>query len=147
MTHTIESELIDTAVGQGQILFTLDLAGNFKSLDSLTERIFGYSAGELSRMNLAHLVPPQHADYVRSQIARAVDAGLGAVYEVEICAKDGRRLALEISTRLIMRDGCPFELEAIGFLRADSWSTQARCLHEEVWIDCGLTGARALTFI
>jgi len=147
MSLKIERDSRDDALDETQILFRLDLAGNFKSVDSAAGRAFGYTSDEICRMNLTHLVPPNYADYVREQIARALVADLGAVYELEIHTKDGECLACEVSTRLIMRNGCPFELEAIAFPRVDSWVTRAKCLDEEFWIGPGLDSARALTFI
>src|SRR6266576_1738675 len=68
-----------------QILFTLDLAGNFKSVDAAAERTFGYAAEKLYEMNIAELVAPSYSDYLQQQIARATTDDLGSVYEIEVC--------------------------------------------------------------
>jgi len=130
-----------------QILFTLDLAGNFKSVDATAERTFGYAAEKMRGMNIVELVAPNHSDYLQEQIARAVEGELGAVYEVEMLTKDRNCLALEISTRLVMRNGFPFELEAIAFPRVNTWEVRPRCLDEEFWIGPGLNGPSTLTFL
>lgn len=130
-----------------QILFTLDLAGNFKSVNAAAERIFGYTAENLYEMNIAELVAPSQADRLQEQIARAAVGKLGAVYEIEIYTRDGRCRPLEISTRLITRNGCPFELEAIAFPRINTFGGRPRCLDEEFWIGPGLNGPSTLTFL
>src|SRR4051812_21804085 len=148
MTHGIEYEARhDGATNEKQILFTLDLAGNFKSANSAAQDIFGYSTAEMQLMNIAELIAPSLANYLQDQIAQAVIGELGAVYEVEIYAKDGQAVPLELSTRVVMRDGCPFELQGIAFPRMNVLEVRPRCLDEEFWIGPGLNGPSALTFL
>lgn len=146
MTHRTDYEARhDDAVPQ--ILFTLDLAGNFKSANSAAQDIFGYTAAEMRLMNIADLIAPSLADYLQDQITQSVVGNLGAVYEVEIYAKDGQSVPLELSTRVVMRNGCPFELEGIAFPQIEIFGGRPRCLDEEFWIGPGLTGRSALTFL
>ena len=147
MTINIDRECQTPAMEEMQILFTLDLAGNFKSLNRAGARMLGYAPEEICRMNLAQLVAPNYADYVREQIAHAVVGELGAVYEIEIYGKNGEAHPLEISMRSMVRNDCPFELEAIAFPRVNPWPTRARCLDEKFWIDAGLNSPRALILI
>ena len=135
------------AIQETQILFTLDLAGNFKYVNSAAEHLFGYSAAEMCRMNFVELVPPGFAHYLQGQITQTVAGELGAVYEIEIYTKPGHCLALEISTRLVMRNGCPFELEGIAFPKINIFGGRPRCLDEEFWIGPGLNGPSTLTFL
>ena len=130
-----------------QILFTLDLAGNFKSVDATAERAFGYSAEKMCQMNITELVAPSCADYLKKRIAEAAVGDLGSVYEVDVYTRDGQRRPLEISTRLVTRNGCPFELEGIAVPRINTIGGRPRCLDEEFWIGLGLNGPSALTFL
>jgi hypothetical protein len=98
-------------------------------------------------MNIAELVAPTHAEYLQEQIARAAVEDLGAVYEIEVFTRDGHCRPLEISTRLIMRNGRPFELEGIAFPRINTFGGRPRCLDEEFWIGPGLNGPSTLTFL
>ena len=148
MTHKIDCEARDAgATEQTQILFTLDLAGNFKYVNSAAEQLFGYCAEEIFVMNIAELVAPGFAQYLQGQMARTAAGELGAVYEIEIYTKDGQCLPLEISTSLVTRHGSPFELEGIAFPLINISGGRPRCLDEEFWIGPGLNGATALTFI
>ncbi len=141
------SQKIDCESHPTQILFTLDLAGNFKEVNAAAEQMFGYSAAEICSMNIAELVAPGFANYLQGQIARTVAGELGAVFEIEIYSKDGECLPLELSTRLISRNGSPFELEGIAFPLTNKPGGRPRCLDEEFWIGPGLNGPAALTFI
>jgi len=135
------------ATEQTQIIFKLDLAGDFKFVNSAAEELLGYCAEEICMMNIADLVAPGFAHYLQGQMARAIAGELGAVYEIEIYTKDGQCLPLEISTRLVTRNGSPFELEGIAFPLINEFGGRPRCLDEEFWIGPGLNGPMALTFI
>jgi PAS domain S-box-containing protein len=148
MNHKIDCEARDEgATAETQILFTLDLAGNFKYVNSAAEQLFGYTAEEIRMLNIADLVAAGFSHYLEGQMARAVAAELGAVYEIEIYTKDGECLPLEISTSLITRNGSPFELEGIAFPLINTFGGRPRCLDEEFWIGPGRNGPSALTFI
>ena len=135
------------ATQEKPILFTLDLAGNFKRVNSAAEQLFGYSAAEICMMNIAELLAPGLAPYLQDQIASAPRGDLGAVYEVEVYTADGDSLPLEISTRVITRNGSPFELEGIAFPLVNKFGGRPRCLDDEFWIGPGLNGPRPLTFL
>jgi len=147
MNHKIDHETRDKSVTEEtQILFKLDLAGNFKFVNSAAEELLGYCAREICMMNIADLAPG-YSHYLQGQMARAVAGELGAVYEIEMYTKDGQCLPLEISTRLVTRHGSPFELEGIAFPLVNAFGGRPRCLDEEFWIGPGLNGPMALTFI
>lgn len=135
------------ATGEMPILFTLDLEGNFKSVNAAGEQVLGYSAAEMRLMNITDLVGPDFSVYLHSEIANAADADLGNVYQIEIHTKDGQSLPLEISTRLVTRHGSPFELEGIAFPLVNTIGGRPRCLDEQFWIGPGLNDPKTLTFM
>ena len=55
-----------------EIVYTLDLTGNFTFLNEVGERLSGYSCDEACRMNITQVVAPELAEYVRQQITRTV---------------------------------------------------------------------------
>jgi len=96
------------------ILFAHDLAGHITFLNEAGERILGYSCQEACEMNIAELVTPEFADQVRKQLGDNVRETLGAVVEIDVIAKDGRRVALEVSTRIALADGRPTGIDGIA---------------------------------
>jgi len=78
-------------------------------------------------MNITQVVAPELAEYVRQQITRTVREWFGAVYEIEIITKDRRRVALETSTHVVLRDGQPIEIQGIALAPI----AQARRLPDE----------------
>jgi Holliday junction resolvase-like predicted endonuclease len=50
----------------------------------------------------------------REMIAHKASEKVSTVYEIDIITKDGRRVRLEVSTRLILRDGKPIGVQGIA---------------------------------
>ena len=120
---------------ENQILFVIDLAGNFKFVNAAAECVSGYSREEACRMNISQVVAPKLREYVRQQIRDALQGNFGAVYEIEIITKDRRRVTLETSAQLVRRNGEPFEIQGIAFPAVRARDGQAdlrpRCLDKE----------------
>ncbi|MBM3190075.1 MAG: diguanylate cyclase, partial [Chloroflexi bacterium] len=103
-------ELFENA---SDMVYTLDLDGRITSLNKAAERLTGYSRAEALRMKLVDLVAPDHRDAARSIIQRHLAGEPPATHEIDILTKSGHRLALEISTHLIAREGRPIGLQGI----------------------------------
>ena len=92
------------------LVYTHDLRGNLTSINEAAERLSGYSRAEACSMNIADIVAPDHLELAQQMIRhKRGDEQLTTVYELDVVTKDGRRVPLEVSTRLMMRDG-----EAVG---------------------------------
>jgi two-component system, cell cycle sensor histidine kinase and response regulator CckA len=96
------------------VTYAHNLSGNFTFLSEEGERISGYSCEEVCRMNIADLLDPEIAAKVHEQIIRDVQKCVGAVYEIDLIAKDGRHVPLEVSTRVAFREGKPIEVQGIA---------------------------------
>ncbi len=104
-------ELFENA---NDIIYTHDLAGNFTSLNRSGERLTGYSREEAAIMNVADVIAPEYLALAREMIAHKASENVSTVYEIEIISKEGKRVRLEVSTRLIFRDGKPVGVQGIG---------------------------------
>jgi PAS domain S-box-containing protein len=104
-------ELFENA---NDIIYTHDLAGNFTSLNRSGELITGYSRAEAALMNVADVIAPEHLALAREMIAQKASERVSTVYEIDIISKQGRRVRLEVSTRLIFRDGKAVGVQGIG---------------------------------
>ncbi|CAN5131076.1 hypothetical protein BH18ACI2_BH18ACI2_26920 [soil metagenome] len=96
------------------IFYTHDLKGDYTFLNKAGERITGYTREEAMSLNLADLVVPEYLDRVREMLARKLKEGIETYYEVEIMTKDRRRLTLEVSSRLLSRDGQAIGIQGIA---------------------------------
>lgn len=104
----------DLVENANDAIYTLDAAGRFTSINPAGEQMTGYSRGEALSIGLADVVPPEHAERTRERLALEIAAGVPAVNELEIRAKDGRPLVLEISSRPIHEKGRIVGLEGIA---------------------------------
>lgn len=96
------------------VVYAYDLSGNITFLNHEGERILGYSREEACRMNIAEVVDPSIAGHIQKQILRDAKGPVGTVYEIDIIAKDGRRIPVEVSTRVVLRDGVGVEVQGIA---------------------------------
>jgi diguanylate cyclase (GGDEF)-like protein/PAS domain S-box-containing protein len=119
-------ELFENA---NDLIYTHDLAGNFTSLNKTGERIMGYTREEAMKLNIAQIVAPEHLARAREMMTRKGLIDEATVYELEIIAKDGQRVPLEVSTRLIYANGEPCGVQGIARDIAERKHTEAKLLH------------------
>jgi PAS domain S-box-containing protein len=104
-------ELFENA---NDIIYTHDLQGNFTSLNRSGERITGYTREETMKMNVADVIAPEYLNLAREMIRQKSSQKISTVYEIDIISKQGRRIRLEVSTRLIFREGRPVGVQGIA---------------------------------
>jgi PAS domain S-box-containing protein len=125
-------------IADNQIVFTLDAGGNFRFVNNAGERLCGYSRHELSRMNVAQIIRPCFANYMRQQLRRNLRQRFGTVYEVEVLTKQGRSVMLEISIHLVRDSQHAIEIHGIAFQPKESEREKRlkqRCLDERFVFD------------
>ncbi|CAN5552286.1 hypothetical protein BH10ACI2_BH10ACI2_20020 [soil metagenome] len=113
-TRKTEERYKDLFENANDLIYTHDLEGNFTSLNRAGEIITGFPREEALEKNIADVVAPEFLDVAQSMTARKIMGDLPTTYELEIVAKDGHRVMLELSTRLILADGLPVGVQGIG---------------------------------
>ncbi|MCA9823624.1 MAG: EAL domain-containing protein [Dehalococcoidia bacterium] len=101
--------------GANDIIYTHDLDGVFTSVNAAGLRITGYAAAEVIGHPYSTVVAPDHLDFVREitlQKLRGEEAETR--YEIDILAKGGARIRVEVSSKILERDGRPFEVLGIA---------------------------------
>jgi PAS domain S-box-containing protein len=104
-------ELFENA---SSMIFTTDLDGRFTSLNRAGQQWLGYSQEEAVQMDLWRIVVPEYLDTVKQDRMRMMDGGTQLTSEIEVVAKGGRRLRLEVKPRLMRRGGQPVGIQAIA---------------------------------
>jgi PAS domain S-box-containing protein len=104
-------ELFENA---SDVVYTTDLEGGLTSLNRVAEQTLAYSREEATQMNLRQLVDPGHWQRVEQTRERLLAGDSAVTLELEITAKDGRRVMLEVNPRLIYKDGKPVGMQGIG---------------------------------
>src|SRR5215475_8742041 len=104
-------ELFENA---SDFVYTADMQGRLTSTNKAGERLLGYSREEFAVINLADIITPESLERSRQMRLSKETGTAWTTYEVELITKDNRHLPLEVSTRLIYRDGKPVGVQGIG---------------------------------
>jgi len=97
-------ELFENA---NDIIYTVDLKGNYTSANKACERIVGYTQDEALKMNLTEIIAPEYVEEAKSRLKRPPEERVVSNFELEIIAKGGQRRKLEVNSRIIYKDGKP----------------------------------------
>jgi PAS domain S-box-containing protein len=101
-----EGELIEvkerlnyTIQNMKDIIFSIDLMGNYTYTNVVAAEITGYSVDELLKMNMRELIAPEYHELVFGRVKKRI-AGepLEQPLSIEIISKDGKRTWLELTT-------------------------------------------------
>jgi PAS domain S-box-containing protein len=89
------------------IIFTHDENGKLTSLNKAGEEILGYTREEAATFNFDQLIDPGQQGGFRALLQQLKDGLPGAHCELEMRAKDGRRVVLRVNLRLQQWSGKP----------------------------------------
>ncbi len=104
-------ELFENA---NDIVYTNDLTGKLLSLNKAGELLLGYSRQELVGMHFNKYVAPEFIALCREMLDRKIGGEAKTVYELEFITKEGVRVPMEASTRLIFKMGQPVAVQGIA---------------------------------
>jgi PAS domain S-box-containing protein len=97
-------ELFENA---NDIVFTLDLEGNLTSLNKAGEQVSGYSREEFLGQSITRILTPESVAVMWGMRNRKIAGEARTNYELDMIAKDGRKVRIEVSSRLIYGDDGP----------------------------------------
>jgi diguanylate cyclase (GGDEF)-like protein/PAS domain S-box-containing protein len=96
------------------MVYTHDLAGKITSINKAAERILGYSRSEALQMRFNQLVAPDFRQTARRMIDRQIADEAPITQELDFITQDGSRITLEVSHRLIFREGRAVGIQGIA---------------------------------
>jgi PAS domain S-box-containing protein len=88
-------------------IYIHDLNGRYTSVNRAAEELTGYSREEILGRHYSNFVLPTYLKTVRENFCRKLDVPLETTYETEIACKDGKRKPVEVTSRMIYRNGEP----------------------------------------
>jgi PAS domain S-box-containing protein len=84
-----------------------DMNGRYTSVNRAAEKLSGYSREEIIGKHFSDFMAPEYARQVRRQLHRKLESAGETCYEIEMITRSGRRVPVEISSRLIFEHGVP----------------------------------------
>jgi two-component system cell cycle sensor histidine kinase/response regulator CckA len=96
------------------IIYEHDLKGNYTSTNKAGEVITGYTLEETLQLNMAQTVAPEYLAKAQEMFRRKVAGEKTTAYELEIISKQGKRVAVEVNTRLVYHNGLPVGVQGIA---------------------------------
>src|SRR5258706_1200031 len=85
--------------------YVLDLNGRYISVNRAAEKLSGYPRAEILGQRFSDFIAPEHLEVVSHNLCRKVIDEGETKYEIEVVAKDGRRVPVEVSSHLIYENG------------------------------------------
>ena len=86
-------------------MYVHDLEGTYTSANHAAEKLTGYSREEIVGHHFSEFVAAEHVKQVRERFCGKLAKQGETTYEVEVIAKDGRRVPVEVSSRAIYENG------------------------------------------
>ncbi|HMJ26483.1 MAG TPA: PAS domain S-box protein, partial [Pyrinomonadaceae bacterium] len=86
-------------------IYIHDLNGVYVSVNRAGQELAGYTRDEIIGKNFADFMAPEYVELIRTNLSKKLEGQGLTAYEIELRAKDGRSIPLEVSTRLIYEKG------------------------------------------
>jgi PAS domain S-box-containing protein len=90
-------------------IYVHDLSGRYTLVNRAAEQLSGYTREEILGKHYSNFVAPRHLKEARENFCLKLDVPIETTYEAEIVCKNGARIPVEISSRMIYENG-----EAVG---------------------------------
>jgi PAS domain S-box-containing protein len=95
-------------------IYVHDLKGTYISANRAAEKLVGYTRDEIVGKNIIDFMAPKYIEQIRANLNRKLEGQGMTAYEIEVLAKDGRSVPVEVSTRLIYENGTAVSVQGIA---------------------------------
>ncbi|HEU4932162.1 MAG TPA: PAS domain S-box protein [Pyrinomonadaceae bacterium] len=92
-------------------IYVHDLTGRYIMVNKAGEELIGYSRDEILQMRISDVVPRICLDQIHARLMEKLADHSLTIYEVEAIRKDGSRVPIEVSSRLIYENGVPVAVQ------------------------------------
>ncbi len=92
-------------------IYVHDLEGQYIMVNKAGEELIGYSREEILQMRISDVVPRSYLDEIHARLKKKLTDHTLTIYEVEAIRKDGSRVPIEVSSRLIYENGVPVAVQ------------------------------------
>ena len=95
-------------------IYVHDLSGRYTSVNRAAERLSGFPREEILGKHFSNFVLPRDLKHVRTNLCRKLDEESETIYEVDMVRRDGQRVPVEVSSRLIFEDGVAVGVQGVA---------------------------------
>jgi PAS domain S-box-containing protein len=95
-------------------IYVHDLGGRYVSVNRAAELLSGFDRQEILGKHYSNFIAPRNLKNARESFCRKLDAPVETNYEAEVVCKNGHRIPVEISSRMIYREGHPVGVQGIA---------------------------------
>lgn len=86
-------------------VYVHDMNGRYVSVNQAAEELSGFSRTEILGKHYSNFIVPNYLKTARENFCRKLDLPVETTYEAKIVCKDGTRKSVEVSSRMIYRNG------------------------------------------
>jgi PAS domain S-box-containing protein len=101
----LRKQFFDLFENSNDANYTHDLDFRITSWNRAAELLSGYSRNEMLTKKISDLLTPGSVERAAEMMRRKLQGEACSQYEIDIVAKDGRRIPLEVTSRLLEEDG------------------------------------------
>ena len=109
-----EANFRDIVAHANDIIYTFRPDGTITAVNPAVERVLGYKPEALIGKNLDSLIAPDQLSLSHSMLARKLEGKSSSTYDLDAMAWDGRRVTLEVNTRLVENEGQPAMIHGVA---------------------------------
>lgn len=92
-------------------IYVHDMSGRYTSVNRAAEKLSGYTREELIGRHFSSLITSDYARHVREQSCCKLETSGETTSEVQLITRQGRRIPVEVSSRLIVENGLPIGVQ------------------------------------
>ena len=101
----LRKQFFDLFENSTDAIYTHDLDGRITSCNRAAELLSDYSREEMLTKKISDLLTPGSVERATEMTGLKLRGHASTTYEIELIAKDGRRIPIEVGTRLIEEEG------------------------------------------
>jgi PAS domain S-box-containing protein len=92
-------------------IYLHDMSGRYLSVNSAAEELSGYSRDEILGRNFTDFVSAEFIRDIQENFVKKLGTEGATMYEIEIIKKNGKRIPVEVSSRMLYKEGEPVAVQ------------------------------------